>query len=116
MGVAISTMIPNQETAGPVASVVFFVLLFLSGLWFPLPANSGLAKFSSYFPVRHLINAVNAPFELQRGVSPWAGHDLLIIALWGEAPFSCPSRIPVGTPSSIVPRARMTNRTTRMSS
>jgi ABC-2 type transport system permease protein len=83
MGVAISTMIPNQETAGPVTSVVFFVLLFLSGLWFPLPANSGLAKFSSYFPVRHFINAVNAPFELQRGVSPWAWHDLLIISLWG---------------------------------
>ena len=50
MGVAMSTVIPNQEAAGPVTSIVFFVLLFLSGLWFPLKAHSGLAKFSNYFP------------------------------------------------------------------
>jgi ABC-2 type transport system permease protein len=83
MGVAMSTVIPNQEAAGPVTSIVFFVLLFLSGLWFPLKAHSGLATFSNYFPVRHLILAVSAPFEFQRGASPWAWHDLLIVAIWG---------------------------------
>jgi ABC-2 type transport system permease protein len=83
MGVAMSTAVPNQESGGPVTSIVFFVLLFLSGLWFPLKANSGLAKFSNYFPVHHLILAVDAPFEFQRGVSPWPWHDLLIVAIWG---------------------------------
>jgi ABC-2 type transport system permease protein len=83
MGVAMSTVIPNQETAGPVTSVVFFVLLFLSGLWFPLKANSGLAQFSNYFPVRHLLLAVFAPFKFQHGVSPWPWHDLLVVAIWG---------------------------------
>ncbi|MHB1088873.1 MAG: ABC transporter permease [Acidimicrobiales bacterium] len=83
MGIAISSLIPNQETAGPITSVVFFVLLFLSGLWFPLPSNSVLAKISSYFPVRHFIQAVSAPFELQRGTSPWAWGDVLVILLWG---------------------------------
>jgi ABC-2 type transport system permease protein len=83
MGVAISTVIPNQEAAGPVTSVVFFVMLFLSGLWFPLKANSGLAKFSSYFPVRHLLIAVLSPFDAVRGESPWAWHDLLVVAIWG---------------------------------
>jgi ABC-2 type transport system permease protein len=67
MGVAVSTVIPNLETAGPVTSIVFFVLLFLSGLWFPLKSNSGLAKFSSYFPVRHFIEAGAAPFQQQPG-------------------------------------------------
>jgi ABC-2 type transport system permease protein len=85
MGVALSTLIPNQESAGPMTSVVFFVLLFLSGLWFPLKANSGLAKFSNYFPVHHFIEAVAAPFKLQPGVSVWAWHDLLVIAIWGAA-------------------------------
>ena len=85
MGVAMSTVIPNQEAAGPVTSIVFFVLLFLSGLWFPLKVHSGLATFSNYFPVRHFILAVSAPFEFQRGVSPWAWHDLLIVAIWGAA-------------------------------
>ena len=83
MGVAMSTAVPNQEAAGPVTSIVFFVLLFLSGLWFPLSAHSGLAKFSNYFPVRHFLLAVSAPFEAQRGVSPWPWHDLLIVAIWG---------------------------------
>ena len=85
MGVAISTVIPNQESAGPVTSIVFFVLLFLAGLWFPLSPLSALQKFSNYFPVLHFIKAVDAPFEFQPGVSPWAWHDLLIIALWGAA-------------------------------
>jgi ABC-2 type transport system permease protein len=83
MGVAMSTLIPNQDTAGPVTSIVFFVLLFLSGLWYPIKAHSALATFSSYFPVRHFLLAMSAPFGFQRGVSPWAWHDLLIVAIWG---------------------------------
>ena len=85
MGVAMSTVIPNQEIAGPVTSIVFFVLLFLSGLWFPLKAHSGLAMLSNYFPVRPFLLAVSAPFEFQAGVSPWAWHDLLVVAIWGGA-------------------------------
>lgn len=85
MGVAMSTLVPNQDAAGPITSVIFFVLLFLSGLWFPLRPHSGLARFSSWFPVRHFIEAVAAPFGLQPGESPWAWHDLLVVAVWGAA-------------------------------
>ena len=85
LGVAMSTLVPNQDAAGPVISIVFFVLLFLSGLWFPLRPGSGLARFSSYFPVHHFIMAVLASFDNQRGVSPWAWHDLLVVAIWGIA-------------------------------
>ena len=83
MGVAISSVVPNQETAGPVTSIVFFVLLFLAGLWFPLPPGSGLAKFSNYLPVRHLMIAMDRSFQIPRSTSPWAWHDLLVVALWG---------------------------------
>ena len=83
MGVAISTVIPNQDTAGPLTSTVFFVMLFLSGLWFPIKSNSGLAEFSSYFPVRHFLVAVLDPFNAVPGTSPWAWHDLLVVAIWG---------------------------------
>jgi ABC-2 type transport system permease protein len=83
LGLGMSTLVPNQDAAGPIVSLVFFVLLFLSGLWFPLKPNSGLAKFSGYFPVHHLITAVFTPFDLQKGASPWAWHDLLVIGLWG---------------------------------
>jgi ABC-2 type transport system permease protein len=83
LGLAMSTLIPNQDAAGPIVSIVFFVLLFLSGLWFPLRPGSGLARVSAYFPVRNFISAVFAPFDLQKGASPWAWHDLLVVAIWG---------------------------------
>jgi ABC-2 type transport system permease protein len=83
LGVAMSTLVPNQDAAGPVVSIIFFVLLFLSGLWFPLNPGSGLAKFAAYFPVHHFIAAVFAPFDTQPGASPWAWHDLLVVGLWG---------------------------------
>jgi ABC-2 type transport system permease protein len=85
LGVAMSTLVPNQDAAGPVISIVFFVLLFLSGLWFPIKPGSGLAQFSSYFPVKHFISAVFIPFNTQAGASPWAWHDLLVVAIWGVA-------------------------------
>jgi ABC-2 type transport system permease protein len=83
LGVAMSTLVPNQEAAGPVTSVVFFVLLFLSGLWFPLKPGSGLAQFSSWFPLRRFIEAVLYSFDVQPGVSPWAWRDLGVVLLWG---------------------------------
>lgn len=84
LGTAMSTLIPNQQAAGPVTSTVFFVLLFLSGLWFPLKAHSTLAEISTWFPIRHFINAVFQTFN-HHGTSAWAGHDLLVIAIWGAA-------------------------------
>jgi ABC-2 type transport system permease protein len=83
LGVAASTVIPNQDAAGPVLSIVFFVLLFLSGLWYPLKAGSALVKVSSWFPVRHLITATFAPLDVGHGASPWAWHDLVVMLVWG---------------------------------
>ena len=83
LGVAISTVVPSQESAGPIISLVFFVLLFLSGLWFPLKPGSGLAAIANYFPIHHLIVAFFVPFDTQPGVSAWAWHDLLVVAVWG---------------------------------
>ena len=77
-----STFIPNQQAAGPVTSTVFFVLLFLSGLWFPLKSGSALAKISTFFPIRHFITAVFKTFS-HPGSSAWSGHDLLIVVIWG---------------------------------
>ncbi len=83
LGLGVSTLIPNQEAGAPVTSIVFFVLLFLSGLWFPLSASSGLAKFSSYLPVRHMILAVYDASIVQKGVSSWPWHDIIVMAIWG---------------------------------
>jgi len=83
LGMAMSTLAPNPDAAGPITNIVFFVFLFLSGLWFPLKPGSSLAHFSSWFPVGTFIDAVRAPFDVRHGVSPWAWHDLGVVAAWG---------------------------------
>ncbi len=85
LGIAVSTLIPNQEAAGPIVSIVFFMLLFLSGLWYPLAPHSTLATISSYFPIRHMIEAVYAPFDVRPGVSGWSWHNLVPMLVWGAA-------------------------------
>jgi len=82
LGIAMSTLIPNQQAAGPLTSTVFFVLLFLSGLWFPLKSGSALAKVSTYFPIRHFITAVFKTFS-HPGASPWALNDMAVLVIWG---------------------------------
>lgn len=82
LGIAMSTLIPNQQAAGPLTSTVFFVLLFLSGLWFPLKSGSTLAKISTFFPIRHFITAVFRTFS-HPGTSAWSGNDLLVVVIWG---------------------------------
>jgi ABC-2 type transport system permease protein len=83
MGVGISTVVPNADAAGPIVSLVFFILVALSGLYFPIKAGSGLATFTGFFPIRHFILGLVDTFNGIPGTSPWS--DLLVIALWGAA-------------------------------
>jgi ABC-2 type transport system permease protein len=83
LGVGISTVVPNADAAGPIVSLVFFILVALSGLYFPVKAGTGLATFTGIFPIRHLIVACVDTFNGIPGTSPWS--DLLVIAAWGAA-------------------------------
>jgi ABC-type multidrug transport system permease subunit len=83
IGIAVSTLVPNQEAAGPIISIVFFVLLFLSGLWYPIDPHSGLSRVASFFPIRPMIQAVYAPFDPRRGISGWAWGQLGTLVIWG---------------------------------
>ena len=85
LGIAASTIVPNQDAAGPTLSIVFFVLLYLSGLWFPLRANSTLARVSAWFPVRHFMIATFAPYDPRHGAHAFAWNDLLILTAWAAA-------------------------------
>jgi ABC-2 type transport system permease protein len=87
LGMAMSTVVPNADSAGPLIATVFFVLLFLSGLWFPLKAGSVLARISDWFPVRHLIVAVFTTFSPQGG-SAWPWHNIGVVAIWGVGGFA----------------------------
>ena len=81
MGVGISTVVPNADAAGPIVSLVFFILVALSGLYFPVKAGTGLATFTGVFPIRHLIVGLVDTFNGVPGTTPW--NDMLVIAVWG---------------------------------
>jgi ABC-2 type transport system permease protein len=83
LGIGMSTLVPNADASGPMISIVFFLLVAFSGLYFPIKPGSTLANISGYFPVRHLITAMLASFNLPPGANPWAWHDLLVMAIWG---------------------------------
>jgi ABC-2 type transport system permease protein len=83
LGLGMSTLVPNADAAGPMISIVFFLLLAFSGLYFPITPGSTLANISGYFPVRHLITALLASFNLPPGANPWAWRDLGVMAIWG---------------------------------
>jgi ABC-2 type transport system permease protein len=83
LGVGISTLVPNADAAGPVVSLTFFILVALSGLYFPLRPGSGLATFSDFFPIRHLITGLVDAFTGAPGSSPW--NDVFVMAVWGVA-------------------------------
>jgi len=83
LGVGISTLVPNADAAGPIVSLVFFILIALSGLYFPVKSGTGLATFTDIFPIRHLIVASVDTFNGIPGTSVW--NDLFVIALWGVA-------------------------------
>jgi ABC-2 type transport system permease protein len=85
MAVGASTLVPNADAAGPMISITFFILLAFSGLWFPIAPGSTLANISGYFPVRHLITAILASFNLPPGATTWSWHDLGVMAIWGVA-------------------------------
>ncbi len=81
LGVGISTLVPNADAAGPIVSLVFFILVALSGLYFPVKPGTGLATFTGVFPIRHMILALVDTFNGVPGTSPW--NDILVIAIWG---------------------------------
>jgi ABC-2 type transport system permease protein len=85
LGIGMSTLVPNADAAGPMISIVFFLLVAFSGLYFPITPGSTLANISGYFPVRHLITAMLSSFNLPPTASPWAWHDLGVMAIWGVA-------------------------------
>jgi ABC-2 type transport system permease protein len=81
LGVGVSTIVPNADAAGPIVSLVFFILIALSGLYFPVKSGSGLATFTDFFPIRHLILASVNTFNATPGTSPW--NDVLVMLVWG---------------------------------
>lgn len=88
IGAAVSTLVPDADAAPPIVNVVFFLLLFTSGTFFPVPAGSVLATISRVFPIRPLNRALFAAFDPR--IAPGWAHgfawrQLGVVVAWGVA-------------------------------
>lgn len=84
LGLAFSAVIPNADAGPAIVNLVFFVLVVISGGFFPLPSTSVLSQVAAIFPLRHFIEACFASFDPSRpGGYPWG--DVGIMAAWGAA-------------------------------
>ena len=83
LGLAVSTIVPNQDAAPAIVNFIVFPLLFISGTFGRIANTSFLGRLAALFPVRHLnlamVDAFN-PFG-SSGSVPW-GH-LAVLVAWG---------------------------------
>ncbi len=84
LGIAVSTFVPNEDAAPAVVNFVVFPLLFVSGTFGRIQPGSGLDRFSSIFPVRHLnqlmAESIFSPFSSGTGL---VARHVGVLLLWG---------------------------------
>jgi len=83
LGLALTAAIPNADAAPPIVNASILPLLFLSGIFIPLPAgNPWYVQVAKFFPVYHFAQAANSAYFSAEGsgFEPW---HLLIMGAWG---------------------------------
>jgi ABC-2 type transport system permease protein len=83
LGIAVSTLVPNEDAAPAIINFVLFPLLFISGTFGPVSSTSTLGRVAVLFPVRHLVQAMVHVFNpFGGGIGIIATHTLIMLA-WG---------------------------------
>jgi len=86
LGVAFSTLVPNEDAGPAVVNAAVLPLYFISGVFFPTDEAPGwLNGVASVFPVKHLAEALLEAFEPTSAAPGIAWGHLGIVALWGVA-------------------------------
>jgi ABC-2 type transport system permease protein len=83
LGVAVSSAIPNIDSGPAIINLPFFVMVFISGTYFPI--SGGLATVADWLPLRPFIVALyyHGFNPLTAHGSGWAPHQLESLAIWG---------------------------------
>ncbi len=85
LGMAVATVVPNQEAAPAIINFILFPLLFISGTFGQISDHSVLARIAAVFPIRPLIQEMVTVFDpFARGTGMVATH-LGMLVLWGVA-------------------------------
>ncbi|MGZ6982892.1 MAG: ABC transporter permease [Ilumatobacteraceae bacterium] len=83
LGVAVSTIVPNEDAAPAIINFILFPLLFISGTFGQVSSTSALGRVAAVFPVRHLVQAMVAVFNpFGGGTGIVAVHTLALLG-WG---------------------------------
>jgi ABC-2 type transport system permease protein len=81
---AVASVIRSEESAQPIIQAIVLPLYFISGVFIPkAQLSSTLRDIASAFPIGHLDNILFKAFNPATRGSGIAGHDLLILAIWG---------------------------------
>lgn len=81
LGLAVTVIVPNADAAPAVINGIYFPIVFISGVFYPIGNQSVLAKIADWFPVRHMITALVSAFEggPASGLRP---DDLVVMLAW----------------------------------
>lgn len=83
VGVAVSTVVPNEDAAPAIINFILFPLLFISGTFGPIDSSSFLSRIANLFPIRHLnLELVEVFNPFSKGVGIVATHVAMLV-LWG---------------------------------
>ena len=96
LGLAVTVIVPNADAAPAVINGIYFPIVFISGVFYPLSNGSVLSRIADWFPVRHLILALvtGSRAGTARGCAPRPRGDA---ALGGGRPGVHRPPVPVGT-------------------
>ena len=72
------------DAAPAVINGIYFPIIFISGVFYPISNGSVLSKIADWFPIRHMITALVSAFEggPGSGVRP---RDLVVMLIWAAA-------------------------------
>jgi ABC-2 type transport system permease protein len=84
IGLAVTVIVPNADAAPAVINGLYFPIVFISGVFYPISSGSVLSRIADYFPIRHMIEALVSTFESGPG-SGLQVHDLVVMLIWAVA-------------------------------
>jgi ABC-2 type transport system permease protein len=83
LGIAASTVVPNEDAAPAIINFIVFPLLFISGTFGRVRNDSLLGRIAAVFPIRHLNEAMIGAFNPFGTGTGLAARHLAMLVLWG---------------------------------
>ncbi|HJR44863.1 MAG TPA: ABC transporter permease [Actinomycetota bacterium] len=82
LGLAITSLIPNEEAAPAIVNAAVLPLSFISDIFVDsTEAPRWLQTVADIFPIKHFAQAMSASFDPT--FREWSGTDLVVLAIWG---------------------------------